>query len=221
VTRVSIRTTYLAAASAVVELLGHPAVAGAWERSSALERMSVGDLAGHLTRSIHQVRAFLEAPDPGAADPIAAEVYFGDLTGRADLDSPLDVGVRRRSRDAAAAGPEEVARGARAGYEHLAERLPGQACERQLLVFGERPMQIEEYLRTRLVEFAVHHDDLVVSLADQAGQAPSGLPVLPDEVRKAAVEVLVGVARHRHGDLAVLRALSRRERDPIEALRVF
>lgn len=217
----SIRTSYLAAASAVVEMLEHPAVAQAWEHPSALERMSVGDLAGHLTRSIHQVRDFLDAADPGSDDPIAAEAYFGDLPGTADLDSPLNIGVRRRSQDAAAAGHVEVCRRARAAYEHLVARLPGVAAQRQLLVFGERPMLIEEYLRTRLVEFAVHHDDLVVSLPDEVSGLSSGLPALPDEVREAAVEVLVGVARHRHGDLAVLRALARRERDPDEALRVF
>jgi len=33
--------------------------------------------------------------------------------------------------------------------------------------------------------------------------------------------VLVGVARIRHGDMAVLRALARRERDPVQALRVL
>jgi len=33
--------------------------------------------------------------------------------------------------------------------------------------------------------------------------------------------VLVGVARIRHGDLAVLRALTRRERDQAQALRVL
>ena len=33
--------------------------------------------------------------------------------------------------------------------------------------------------------------------------------------------VLVDVARVRHGDLAVLRALTRRERDPVQARRVF
>ncbi len=36
-----------------------------------------------------------------------------------------------------------------------------------------------------------------------------------------AIEALVDVARVRHGDLAVLRALTRRERDSSEALRVL
>jgi hypothetical protein len=35
------------------------------------------------------------------------------------------------------------------------------------------------------------------------------------------VTVLVGAARHRHGDAAVLRALTRRERDDVGALRVL
>ena len=36
-----------------------------------------------------------------------------------------------------------------------------------------------------------------------------------------AIDVLVGVARIRHGDMAVLRALARRERDQVQALRVL
>jgi hypothetical protein len=37
----------------------------------------------------------------------------------------------------------------------------------------------------------------------------------------AAIDTLVEVARLRHGDTAVLRALARRERDSVAALRVM
>jgi hypothetical protein len=36
-----------------------------------------------------------------------------------------------------------------------------------------------------------------------------------------ALNTLLAVARFRHGDVAALRAFSRRERDPVEALRVL
>jgi hypothetical protein len=35
------------------------------------------------------------------------------------------------------------------------------------------------------------------------------------------ISTLVQIARLRHGDMAVLRALTRRERDLVQALRVF
>ena len=72
---------------------------------------------------------------------------------------------------------------------------------------------LDEYLRTRLVELTVHIDDLAISV-DVA-------PSVPAEAYAAAMDVLVAVGRRRHGDLAVLRALTRRERDQVEALRVL
>jgi hypothetical protein len=75
-------------------------------------------------------------------------------------------------------------------------------------------MLVAEYLRTRLVEFAVHVDDLAVSVG-----VPT--PDLGSAADDEAIDVLVGIARIRHGDVAVLRALARRERDDVQALRVI
>jgi hypothetical protein len=75
-------------------------------------------------------------------------------------------------------------------------------------------MTLDEYLRTRVVELVVHADDLATSLGvELAPPRPATCSV--------AIDVLVGVARIRHGDLAVLRALTRRERDQAQALRVL
>src|SRR5438309_1811510 len=65
-----------------------------------------------------------------------------------------------------------------------------------------------------LAQMTVHADDLAVSV----GVEPPRLPFLATTI---AIETLVAVARHRHGDIAVLRALARRERDDIDALRVL
>jgi hypothetical protein len=46
-------------------------------------------------------------------------------------------------------------------------------------------------------------------------------PSFPEGATGRAVQILVDVARLRPGDPAVLRALTRRERDPGEALRVL
>ena len=75
-------------------------------------------------------------------------------------------------------------------------------------------MTVDEYLRTRVVELVVHADDLAASVG-VAPMAPR------PETGKIAIDALVDVARIRHGDLAVLRALARRERDPVGALRVL
>jgi hypothetical protein len=60
----------------------------------------------------------------------------------------------------------------------------------------------------------VHIDDLAVSVEVDT-------PQLPTAALDHAIDALVSTARHRHGDLSVLRALSRRERDELNALRVF
>jgi hypothetical protein len=60
---------------------------------------------------------------------------------------------------------------------------------------------------TRIVEFAVHVDDLSVSV---------GIPIpnLPPQVTDTVLVLLTRLAAHRHGPTAVLRALSRAERAP-------
>jgi hypothetical protein len=75
-------------------------------------------------------------------------------------------------------------------------------------------LTLDDYLGTRLVELCVHVDDLAVSGGEPA-------PSLPEGATGRAVEILVDVARLRQGDPGVLRALTRRERDPVEALRVL
>jgi hypothetical protein len=75
-------------------------------------------------------------------------------------------------------------------------------------------MLLDDYLPTRLVETVVHADDLAVSTgAARVDFDPRAFDVV--------IDVLVGTARGRHGDLAVVRALTRRERDDVEALRVL
>jgi hypothetical protein len=58
----------------------------------------------------------------------------------------------------------------------------------------------------------VHIDDLCVSLGRPT-------PTLPGV--EVAISTLIDVAALRHGELSVLRALARRERDPDEVLRVI
>jgi hypothetical protein len=72
-------------------------------------------------------------------------------------------------------------------------------------VAGDLVLAIDDYLATRVVELVVHADDLAVSL----GVDP---PPPPPAAARLAEHVLLDIARHRHGDTALLRALARRER---------
>ncbi|MCZ7526745.1 MAG: maleylpyruvate isomerase N-terminal domain-containing protein [Acidimicrobiia bacterium] len=206
-----VRDAYLAAATAAVALVGDEAVARRWDEPSVLDGMSVGLLAGHLARSVLQVEWYLDAPLPDG-EPITAEAYYARLEGTRDPGSPLDAGVRSRSEEAASAGPVALHDRAAAARDRLADRLRREPPDRRLEAFG-RVLLLDEYLRTRCVELAVHLDDLALSACLAPAPPPAAVAV--------AVDVLVGAARERSGDLAVLRSLARRERDPRDAVRVL
>src|SRR6266545_4791594 len=81
--------------------------------------------------------------------------------------------------------------------EHLAQQI--------LSVPGA--LVLEDFLVTRMMEVAVHSDDLAFSV----GVPP---PELPACVLDPVLALLSSLAVRRHGAPAVLRALSRAERAP-------
>lgn len=234
------RVTYLEAAASAVDLIGDERVASRWHEESVLPGMTVGVLAAHLGRSLTQVEFLLDLDldldrdvdsdldrdsgpggeadgEHGLADVIAidASTYFGTFEGIADRESDVSRGVIRRGTQTAEKGVLAVVAQCRETLDHLRSRLASESVNRRLGV-AHRPGEIislDDYLRTRLVEFAVHTDDLSLSIGAAVTSPPAALA--------AAVDVLVGAARVRHGDLAVLRALSRRERDESDALHVL
>ena len=74
-------------------------------------------------------------------------------------------------------------------------------------------MLLDEYLKTRLVEMVVHVEDLALSVG-------TGVAI-PIEAITIATDTVVAAGRTRHGDLAFLRSMTRRERDDIDATRVI
>jgi hypothetical protein len=234
------RVTYLEAAASAVDLIGDERVASRWHEESVLPGMTVGILAAHLGRSLTQVEFLLDLDldldvdpgldsgldsdsgreaggGPGGADVVVidASTYFGTFEGIADRESDVSRGVIRRGTESAEKGVLAVVEQCRETLDHLRSRLASEPVNRRLSV-AHRPgeaISLDDYLRTRLVEFAVHTDDLSLSIGPAVTSPPAALA--------AAVDVLVGAARVRHGDLAVLRALSRRERDESDALHVL
>ena len=216
----AVRALYLATAGVAADLLERREVADRWDDPSVLDRMTVGDLAAHLGRSVLLVGTYLDGDEPQDPDPLDAARYFGVFTGSTDLDNSLNTGVRERSRAEAAPGPVGVAAGVRAALDALPERLRTEPATRRVAAFGGRAITLDEFLRTRLVELCVHVEDLGLSVGLGPGVDPADdVADLPDDALAHAVDVLVGAARARHGDAAVLRALARRERDAVDALR--
>ena len=214
-----IRRLFLDTAGAVGPLLAGSEIAARWDEPSVLTGMTVGALAGHLARAVSTVAGYLASDGPVSDAPsLDAAGYFASIDGLGgrdvDIDAPLHRAIRRRSEEAAAGGAAEVLGRWDATVQELAALLPVEPDDRMVAVLDGRAMRLDDYLVTRLVEMIVHGDDLAVSL----GITP---PQMPEDAADAVIGMLVDMARRRHGDLAVVRALTRRERDEIQALRVL
>jgi hypothetical protein len=208
----AVRDLYLEAGNAVLELVSRDDVARAWDQPSALSELTVGALVGHLVRSILLVETILDRPQPDGPVITAIE-YYAALQGIDDLHSELNVGVRERADEVAAAGRDAVVEQTAEALTKLRTRLATERETRLVEAFSGRALIIDEYLVTRLVEMVVHVDDLAVTL--DISTPDLGL------AQNVVIETLTAVARVRAGDLAVLRALTRRERDPGNVFPVF
>lgn len=207
-TRASIRQAFLDAASTTVDLLAAPAVARGWSQPSALEKMSVGGLAAHLGLQVVNVRVALAQDLPGEA-PIGLLDHYARVAWLgADLDSEANSGIRAGSEDQAAAGSAALVTRVREEAGHLRSRLAAEPPDRVVLLpWTGWSLSLDDLLITRMMEIAVHSDDLAVSV----GVDP---PRLPDAVLDPVLNLLTHLSARRHGPTAVLRALSRAERAP-------
>lgn len=208
-----IRDAFLEAAGRAVDLIGGREVRDAWELDSVLAGFQVGGLAGHLARAILLVERYLEDDLPDRRSITAAQAFAG-LEDTNDAGAEWNVGVRRRGEETASGGPDELARRTVVVLERLRDRLSVEPSERHVATSRGVVLLLDEYLRTRLVELTVHMDDLASSVG-------LSVPELPREAYRIAVETLVDAAVVKHGYPAVLRALARRERDTVQALRVL
>lgn len=208
-----IRAAVLGAARAVAPLLADERVAARWTEPSALDGFTVGGLAGHLARALDTVERYLADAEPPDEDVLDAVTYY--RIGRSRAGAANDAGIRQRGEAAGSVGPVALAAEHESRIERVAAMLATVPPTRRVAVAGGAVhMLIDDYLPTRLVEIVVHGDDLAASVGAE--------PVAFDaDAMASVIDVLVGIARDHHGDAAVIRAMTRRERDDVEALRVL
>lgn len=205
VSALRIRTTYLAGARAARELMASETVAAGWEQPSALRGWRVSGLTGHLARAITTVGSYLDADPPDDSVPRAsAAEYIVRAVPDNDLSSDLHAGIRARGDEVAAGGHHALVQKVDELLTALQTRLASEPHERVLSVFDGLALELDEYLKTRIVELVVHCDDLAVSVGGEVQ--------VPHDALRVANVVLLDVAALRHGDVEVLRALARRER---------
>jgi hypothetical protein len=203
-----VRDAFLEAADSAIELLSRPEVSSAWESPSALAEWSVGGLAGHLASEVPIVLDVLAAP-VGEERPIPlAEHYARAAWVTSSVDDEVNVAIRRSTDDAAAAGPAALVERTRAARDEVASALVDQPADRVVVIPWQGwALTLEDFLVTRMMEIAVHSDDLAASVGVDA-------PLLSPDVLDPVLSLLTGLAVRRHGQAAVLRALTRRERAP-------
>ena len=204
----SVADAYLAAASQAASLLAAPEVGAAWDRPSALDRMTVGGLAGHLAHQIFSVGAALEQPESHQAPIALLEHYARAAWIDAPLDGEVNTGIRTNAEGVASEGALSLAERARAALAGQQTRLAGRSGEQ--VVFLPQTgwaLRLEDFLVTRMLELAVHMDDLAVSVGVTTQD-------LPDAAFDPVLVLLARLAAGRHGQTALLRALARAERAP-------
>ena len=198
--------TFLTAARISAGLASRPEVAVRWSEESACAGMTVGGLAHHLVSQLTNTARLLAA-EPHEEPPIALlEHYERAAWVTADLDDDVNVRIREGADDDAAGGPEALSPLVDGALADLPDLL-ARAADAVWIPWQGWSLSTEDYLTTRMMELVVHSDDLAASVG-----VPT--PEFPEDVLIPVFTLLTGVAARRHGQVAVVRALSRPQRAP-------
>ncbi|GAA1831305.1 maleylpyruvate isomerase N-terminal domain-containing protein [Microlunatus capsulatus] len=200
------RDALLRATDAAAGLVGHPAVAGAWEQESALPGLTVGGLAVHLASQADAAVEFLGLEPVPADAPLVA---LADSFARADwftapVDAPENTSIRDEFNAMAAVGPERAAQWLQQSRAQLPAAVQGAGPTTYVPWLGCR-LATDDFLVVRTLETVVHADDLAVS-------AGLPTPAFDEDVLHPVLALLAVLGGRRHGQDAALRALARAER---------
>jgi uncharacterized protein (TIGR03083 family) len=200
--------SYLVVAASAAELAADPVVARRWGEPSALPGFTVGGLAEHLAGQVFSVAKAIT--EPSSTDELVplVEHYARATWVRTGRDSEANVSIRDSGEGQAAEGPEAFVARLRSSLADVVRTLPEIPAEHRVRPpAGPWSLVLDDFLLTRMMELAVHSDDLATSV-----DLPT--PPLPDSVNDPVLALLFTLAVGRHGSAAMLRALSRTERAP-------
>jgi mycothiol maleylpyruvate isomerase-like protein len=202
------RELYLDVAATAADLLAAPEVAAGWDRPSALAKMSVRSLAGHLAGQVFFIPQMVASPVPDA-EVIGIDDYYARVAWiGSDIDDEFNTLIRSSGERDASDGPAALAAKVAATVADLRATLasvPSRAVSRP--TWDGFAISLDDFITSRMLEIVVHSDDLAYSV-------DIATPALPPAAVETVVDLLSRVAIRRHGPVAVLRALSRSERAP-------
>jgi uncharacterized protein (TIGR03083 family) len=204
-----VREAFLVAGHSAAALLRLPQVEQCWARPSALAEFSVSGLCGHLANQVINASAVLDRePLDEAPIPLLQHYFKGSWMG-APIGDDVNVQIRATGEQVAGDGPADLAARLEQHLESLRRKLPREPEDRIVPVGGRWNLRLDDYLVTRMMELAVHSDDVAVSV----GVDP---PPLPPTVLDPVLDLLTRLSLHKHGQAAMLRALTRKERAPAD-----
>ena len=198
--------TFLTAAQISADLARRPEVAEHWTEESACAGMSVGGLAHHLVLQLTNTVHILAAEPRDDAPIPLLEHYERAAWVTASLDDEVNVRIREDADGDASSGPDGLSSVIEGTLADLPDLL-ARSADAVLIPWQGWSLSTEDYLTTRLMEMVVHSDDLAASVG-----VPT--PEFPEDVLGPVFTLLTGVAARRHGQVAVVRALSRPQRAP-------
>jgi hypothetical protein len=201
-----LRRPFADAVDVAAALVLHPGVTSRWDLESACADMSVGALARHVVSQWFNADRLLRAP--AGTDPIpAVEHYLRAAWVSAGHDDEANAEIRQGSEELAAEGPERMRTLVDDLRPRLAEVLASDRTGPVLVPWQGWSLSEADFLLTRTMELVVHCDDLAASV-----DVPP--PEFPDDVVLPVLDLLTRVAYLRHGQTALVRALSRPQRAP-------
>ena len=203
-----LRDAFLRAADHALALLSRDEVAAAWDRPSALAQWSVGGLAAHLADQVPIAVRLLTA-EASELEPITVEAHYERAAwASASLDEEVNRGIRDRGEERACEGRDAVTRSVAEARVGLLAALAAAEHDRAVLIPWQGwALARDDFLTTRMLEVVVHGEDLAASVSIDA-------PPLPTDVLDPVLRLLGRLAVRRHGQAAVIAALSRSERAP-------
>lgn len=169
--------------------------AAQWE-DPGLGSWTVRSLAGHTTRAILTVEAYLLGDEPGSVMVPTAEVYYSTIHPTLDSGSIESDGVQAGlwlGEDPAAT----IAAAAARAFSLVESQPPG-----RILSIGGLGIPMGEYLRTRVLELLLHTVDL---------SAATGLEQdLPEQAVAHSIALIETAVRYSdHGEGRLLEVLER------------
>jgi hypothetical protein len=202
---------FLLAARTAAELIGRVEVMQRWNEPSALDQMTVGAVAAHLGSQVLSVHAVLTTGEGVSTESPVTLLEHYDRAGwvRAGVDDEDNLSIRDRAAASAEDGHGVLVDAVQHAFDDIRTALTStmQLPPAVRMPWWDYSLSFGDFLLTRLMEVVVHADDLAVSVDVDP-------PVFPETVMGPVLAVLVGISMRRHGQAAVVRTLSRRERAP-------